>query len=109
MSGKYLYFNIGSGDGAANDFAIFPVDKLMGFDTVSGGVNMLFEASTGATSADVVLLTVADSADADNRRPVIKAIAEAIINMNAGLLTVCDSDNSEFLHENITDCTITLQ
>ena len=88
MSGKYLYFNIGSGDGAANDFAIFPVDKFMGFDTVSGGVNMMFEASTGNASPDVSSLTGADSADADNRRPVIKTIAEAIVNMNAGVLDV---------------------
>jgi len=109
MSGKYLYFNIGSGDGAANDFAIFPVDKFMGFDTSSTAVVMYFEASTGHASPDNVALTVADSDDADNRRPVIKAIADAIINMNAGILTVCDKDNSEFLHENITDCVITLQ
>jgi len=107
MTGKYLYFNIGSGDGAADDFAIYPVDKFKGFDTVPTGVNMVFEASTGNATSDVVLLIVADSAAADNRRPVMKTIADAMNNMKAGLLTVCDKDNSEFIHELITDCTIT--
>ena len=105
MTGKFLYFNIGSGDGASGDFAIFPVDKFKGFDAVSGALNMLFEAREGNAALDIVALTVADT----NQHDVIQAVAKVISTMNAGVLDVCDKDNDLFLHEAITDCTITLQ
>ncbi len=101
-TGKYLYFNIGSGDGAAADFTIFPVDKFRGFDCATGKLHMLFEDREGNAALDHVDLDVANT----NQHEVIHTIAKAIATMNAGILTICDSDNSQFIHEKITDCTI---
>ena len=105
MTGKFLYFNIGSGDGASGDFAIFPVDKFKGFDAADGALNMLFEAREGNATLDIVALTVANT----NQHSVIQEVTKAIATMNAGVLDVCDKDNNLFAHEAITDCTITLQ
>tara|TARA_R100001129_G_C5278359_1_gene236144 strand:+ start:199 stop:534 length:336 start_codon:yes stop_codon:yes gene_type:complete len=101
-TGKYLYFNVGSGDGAAGDFTIFPVDNFKGFDIASGKLLMLFTDREGNAALDHVDLDVANT----NQHDVIQTITKAIATMNAGVLTICDSDNSEFIHEKITDCTI---
>jgi hypothetical protein len=101
-SGKYLYFNIGSGDGASVDFGIWPLERFQGIDVASGDLIMYFKARTGKDANDSVTLDVADT----NQDVVIKAIMKAIATMNAGVLKICDKDNNSFLHEKITDCTI---
>tara|TARA_R110001583_G_scaffold82675_7_gene219066 strand:+ start:1261 stop:1590 length:330 start_codon:yes stop_codon:yes gene_type:complete len=102
MTGKYLYFNVGSGDGATADFTLYPVDKFRGFNAVSGALLMHFEHREGNAAHDTVSLAVADT----NQHDVIQTVAKAISTMNAGVMTICDADNSEFIHEKITDCTI---
>tara|TARA_R110001583_G_scaffold2413_3_gene17600 strand:- start:41 stop:370 length:330 start_codon:yes stop_codon:yes gene_type:complete len=102
MTGKYLYFNIGSGDGASADFTIFPVDKFKGFDAANGALLMHFEHREGNAAHDTVSLAVANT----NQHAVIQTVAKAIATMNAGVLDICDKDNNLFLHEKITDCTI---
>ena len=101
-SGKYLYFNEGNADGTSTDFGIWPLERFQGIDTASGDLIMYFKARTGKDANDSVILDVANT----NQDAVIKAIIKTIATMNAGVLKICDKDNSSFLHEKITGCTI---
>lgn len=105
MSGKFLYFSEGNTDGASTDIFLYPVEAFRGIDVATGDLLMYFKAMEGNATHDVVTLDVADT----NQDAVIKAIMKTISTMNAGVLKVCDADNSVFLHEKITGCTNTLQ
>ena len=101
---QLLAMPAGGGDGATTDFGIWPLERFQGIDTASGDLIMYFKARTGKDANDSVTLDVANT----NQDAVIKAIIKTIATMNAGVLKVCDSQNSVFLHEKITDCAVTI-
>ena len=104
MSGKFLYFSDGDASAASADNVIYPVESFRGIDVATGDLLMYFKAMEGHATNDFVTLDVANT----NQDAVIKAIMKTISTMNAGVLKVCDSQNSLFLHEKITDCAVTL-
>ena len=105
MSGKFLYFSEGNGDGASTDILVYPEESFRGIDVATGDVVMYFKAMEGNATYDTVTLDVADT----NQDAVIKTIMKSIATMNAGVLKICDKDNNLFAHEKITGCTNTLQ
>ena len=104
MSGKFLYFSDGDASAASADNVIYPVESFRGIDVATGDLLMYFKSIEGNATNDIVTLDVVDT----NQDAVIKAIMKTISTMNAGVLKVCDSQNSVFLHEKITDCAVTI-
>tara|TARA_X000001382_G_C3140875_1_gene169521 strand:- start:177 stop:515 length:339 start_codon:yes stop_codon:yes gene_type:complete len=98
-SGKYIYWNEGTGADASGDASAIPVESFRGFDVGTDTLAVYFDPLSGTQiNRMLVNLTVADGKQIE----VAKAICNAMATMNAGILTLADDDNSVYLHSAIT-------
>ena len=108
---KYLYFASAAADGTAatEEVVCFPGDQMSHMEMATATqMRVYFESSqendadSGIDAAHAVL-----TIDTGKHKEVMEAIAGAIASanaINAPMITVADSENSKFLHPNITAC-----
>ena len=108
---KYLYFASAAADGTAatEEVVCFPADQMSHMEMATATqMRVYFESSqendadSGIDAAHAVL-----TIDTGKHKEVMEAIAGAIASanaINAPMITVADSENSKFLHPNITAC-----
>ena len=107
---KFLYFAAGAPDGTAADEEVvcFPADQLSHMEMASAtSMRVYFNSNqeqdlSGVDSAHAVL-----TIDTGKHKEVMEAISGAIASanaINAPMIVVADSENSKFLHANITAC-----
>ena len=124
---KFLYFQEAkSGGGStvgADDVAMYPLSLFLGFDTQAGDtngttLNMRFkpmkrsalvtdEGGVGEET-DLVVLTVT----ANKQKSVMQAILDKInepLAKDGGFVMIADVPNSDFIHSDISSCTVTLR
>ena len=107
---KFLYFAASAPDSnAANEEVVcFPADQLSHMEMASAtSMRVYFNSNqeqdlSGVDSAHAVL-----TIDTGKHKEVMEAISGAIASANAintPFIVVADSENSKFLHSNITAC-----
>ena len=108
---KFLYFASAAADGTASteEVVCFPADQLSHMEMATATqMRVYFESSqendadSGIDAAHAVL-----TIDTGKHKEVMEAIAGAIASANAikaPMITVADSENSKFLHSDITAC-----
>ena len=107
---KFLYFSAGTPDGTTSDeeVACFPADQLSHFELATATqLRVYFHSNqeqdlSGVDSAHAVLTITSGK-----HKEVMEALAGAIASanaINAPMIVVADSENSKFLHANITAC-----
>ena len=108
---KYLYFASAAADGTAatEEVVCFPADQMSHMEMATATqMRVYFESSqendadSGIDAAHAVLTITTGK-----HKEVMEAIAGAIASanaINAPMITVADSENSKFLHPNITAC-----
>ena len=108
LQDTYLFFATGDGIDASTDAAVYPLSHLRGIQPVSAtSLNMVFtpvritDVATGDV-ADVVQLTI----KAGTFKRVVQTFFKIVSN-NYQMHIIADSDNSEFITSDITDCSIT--
>ena len=108
---KFLYFSKGTIDGTTSteEVACFPADKLSHMEMQNTGDLRLFFTSGQETDNDAGLdhSVVALDITVGKHKEVMEAIAGAIASasaINSPMIVVADSENSKFLHANITAC-----
>jgi|TARA_Y100000015_G_C2330356_1_gene60912 hypothetical protein len=108
---KFLYFSKGSIDGTTSteEVACFPADKLSHMEMQNTGDLRLFFESGQETDNDAGLdhAVVALDITVGKHKEIMEAITGAIASANAinsPFIVVADSENSKFLHANITAC-----
>ena len=108
---KFLYFASGAPDATASteQVACFPADKLSHFEMhTATALRVYFTSSQeldldAGIDASVVVLTITSG----KHKEVMEALSGAIASanaINAPMIVVADSENSKFLHANITAC-----
>ena len=104
---KLMYFSTGDGANASGEAYTAPVNKLYSIQPVSAtALDLIFHKGDkdSITSFDSVRLTITSG----THKTVVDAINNAITSVGKNMIVVCDSDNSNFVNANITDCTIYL-
>ena len=106
---KYLYFASGAIDGTTSteEVACFPADKLSHMEMSNTGDLRLFFESNQEMNKDVDNAVVALDITVGKHKEVMEAITGAIASasaINSPFIVVADSENSKFLHANITAC-----
>jgi|TARA_R100000149_G_C5740792_1_gene54990 hypothetical protein len=107
---KFLYFAASAPDGTASteEVVCFPADQLSHMEMASAtSMRVYFNSNqeqdlSGVDSAHAVL-----TIDTGKHKEVMEAISGAIASANAintPFIVVADSENSKFLHGNITAC-----
>ena len=108
---KYLYFASAAADGTASteEVVCFPADQMSHMEMATATqMRVYFESSqendadSGIDAAHAVLTITSGK-----HKEVMEAIAGAIASanaINAPMITVADSENSKFLHADITAC-----
>ena len=107
---KFLYFASAAPDGTASseEVVCFPADQLSHMEMASAtSMRVYFNSNqeqdlSGVDSAHAVL-----TIDTGKHKEVMEAISGAIASANAintPFIVVADSENSKFLHGNITAC-----
>ena len=107
---KFLYFAASAPDGTASteEVVCFPADQLSHMEMASAtSMRVYFNSNqeqdlSGVDSAHAVL-----TIDTGKHKEVMEAISGAIASANAintPFIVVADSENSKFLHANITAC-----
>jgi len=108
---KFLYFASAAPDGTAGteEVACFPADQLSHLEMASATqLRVYFESSqendadSGIDAAHAVLTITTGK-----HKEVIEAICGAVASasaINAPMIVVADSENSKFLHADITAC-----
>jgi len=108
---KFLYFAAAAPDGTASteEVVCFPADQLSHLEMASATqLRVYFESSqendadSGIDAAHAVL-----TINTGKHKEVIEAITGAIASANAinvPMITVADSENSKFIHGDITAC-----
>ena len=107
---KFLYFASAAPDGTASseEVVCFPADQLSHMELASAtSMRVYFNSNqeqdlSGVDSAHAVL-----TIDTGKHKEVMEAISGAIASANAintPFIVVADSENSKFLHGNITAC-----
>tara|TARA_R100000805_G_C3535131_1_gene52362 strand:+ start:219 stop:575 length:357 start_codon:yes stop_codon:yes gene_type:complete len=107
---KFLYFASAAPDGTASDEEVvtFPADQLSHMEMASAtSMRVYFNSNqeqdlSGVDSAHAVLTITSGK-----HKEVMEAISGAIASANAintPFIVVADSENSKFLHANITAC-----
>ena len=107
---KFLYFAASAPDGTASteEVVCFPADQLSHMEMASAtSMRVYFNSNqeqdlAGVDSAHAVL-----TIDTGKHKEVMEAISGAIASanaINAPMIVVADSENSKFLHANITAC-----
>ena len=106
-----LYFAKGAIDGTTSteEVACFPADKLSHMEMQNTGDLRLFFVSGQETDNDAGLdhSVVALDITVGQHKEVIEAICGAVASasaINAPMIVVADSENSKFLHADITAC-----
>mgnify|MGYP003681482775 FL=1 len=124
---KFLYFQEAkSGGGStvgADDVAMYPLSLFLGFDTQAADtngttLNMRFKPMKRSSlvtdeggvgeETDVVVLTVT----ANKQKSVMQAIIDKInepLAKDGGFIIIADVPNSDFIHSDISSCTVTLR
>ena len=107
---KFLYFAASAPDGTASteEVACFPVDQLSHFEMASAtSMRVYFHSNqeqdlSGVDSAHAVL-----TINSGKHKEVMEALAGACAAasaINTPFIVVADSENSKFLHADITAC-----
>ena len=107
---KFLYFAASAPDGTASteEVVCFPADQLSHMEMASAtSMRVYFNSNqeqdlSGVDSAHAVL-----TINTGKHKEVMEAISGAIASANAintPFIVVADSENSKFLHANITSC-----
>ena len=107
---KFLYFAASAPDGTASteEVVCFPADQLSHMEMASAtSMRVYFNSNqeqdlSGVDSAHAVLTITSGK-----HKEVMEAISGAIASanaINAPMIVVADSENSKFLHANITAC-----
>ena len=108
---KFLYFASAAADGTASteEVVCFPADQLSHMEMATATqMRVYFESSqendadSGIEAAHAVL-----TIDTGKHKEVMEAISGAVASANAinsPFIVVADSENSKFLHANITAC-----
>ena len=107
---KFLYFAASAPDGTASteEVVCFPADQLSHFEMASAtSMRVYFNSNqeqdlSGVDSAHAVL-----TINTGKHKEVMEALAGAIASANAinvPFIVVADSENSKFLHGDITAC-----
>ncbi len=107
---KFLYFAASAPDGTASteEVVCFPADQLSHMEMASAtSMRVYFHSNqeqdlSGVDSAHAVL-----TIDTGKHKEVMEAISGAVASantINAPMIVVADSENSKFLHANITAC-----
>ena len=107
---KFLYFAASAPDGTASteEVVCFPADQLSHMEMASAtSMRVYFNSNqeqdlSGVDRAHAVL-----TIDTGKHKEVMEAISGAIASANAintPFIVVADSENSKFLHANITAC-----
>ena len=107
---KFLYFAAGApdSDAATEEVVCFPADQLSHMEMASAtSMRVYFNSNqeqdlSGVDSAHAVLTITSGK-----HKEVMEAISGAIASANAintPFIVVADSENSKFLHANITAC-----
>jgi hypothetical protein len=108
---KFLYFASAAADGTAatEEVVCFPADQLSHMEMATATqMRVYFESSqendadSGIDAAHAVL-----TIDTGKHKEVMEAISGAVASANAinsPFIVVADSENSKFLHANITAC-----
>ena len=108
---KFLYFASAAPDGttSSEQVACFPADKLSHLEMHTATALRCYFTSNqeldndAGLDAPVVQLTI----DSGKHKEVMEAITGAIASaaaINSPFIVVADSENSKFLHSNITAC-----
>jgi len=108
---KFLYFASAAADGTAatEEVVCFPADQLSHMEMATATqMRVYFESSqendadSGIDAAHAVL-----TIDTGKHKEVMEAISGAVASasaINNPMIVVADSENSKFLHANITAC-----
>ena len=108
---KFLYFASAAADGTASteEVVCFPADQLSHMEMATATqMRVYFESSqendadSGIDAAHAVLTITTGK-----HKEVMEAISGAVASanaINAPMIVVADSENSKFLHANITAC-----
>ena len=107
---KFLYFASAAADGTASteEVVCFPADQLSHMEMASAtSMRVYFHSNqeqdlSGVDSAHAVLTITSGT-----HKEVMEAISGAVASANAinsPFIVVADSENSKFLHANITAC-----
>lgn len=108
---KFLYFAVSAPDGTASTEQVvcFPADQLSHLEMATATqLRVYFESSqendadSGIDAAHAVLTITSGK-----HKEVMEAIAGAVASanaINAPMITVADSENSKFIHADITAC-----
>tara|TARA_R110000822_G_C14882839_1_gene446755 strand:+ start:106 stop:462 length:357 start_codon:yes stop_codon:yes gene_type:complete len=107
---KFLYFAVSAPDGTTSTEQVvtFPADQLSHFEmhnatTLRAYFNSTQDQNVVGIDAPVVALTITSG----KHKEVMEALSGAIASanaINAPMIVVADSENSKFLHVNITAC-----
>ena len=108
---KFLYFASAAADGTASteEVVCFPADQLSHMEMATATQRRVYfessqenDADSGIDAAHAVL-----TIDTGKHKEVMEAISGAVASANAinsPFIVVADSENSKFLHANITAC-----
>jgi len=108
---KFLYFATGAPDATTGteEVACFPADRLSHFEMhTATALRVYFDAGQesdedSGIDRPVIALTITSG----KHKEVMEALAGSIASanaINAPMIVVADSENSKFLHANITAC-----
>ena len=108
---KFLYFAVSAPDGTAGteQVACFPADQLSHFEMSTATQMRVYFESSQENDADsgIDAAHVALTITTGKHKEVMEALSGAIASANAinvPMIVVADSENSKFLHANITAC-----
>ena len=107
---KFLYFAVSAPDSTTSteQVACFPADQLSHFEMhTATALRIYFDSSQDqgvvGIDAPVIALTITSG----KHKEVMEAISGAVASanaINAPMIVVADSENSKFLHADITAC-----
>ena len=107
---KFLYFAVSAPDSTTSteQVACFPADQLSHFEMhTATTLRVYFDSSQDqdvvGIDAPVVALTITTGKHKEVMEALSGAVASAAA-INAPMIVVADSENSKFLHANITAC-----
>ena len=108
---NYLYFASAAADGTASteEVACFPASQMSHFEMATATALRIYFESSQENDADsgIDAAHAALTITSGKHKEVMEALAGAIASanaINAPMIVVADSENSKFLHANITAC-----
>tara|TARA_R100001443_G_scaffold114951_1_gene131798 strand:- start:77 stop:418 length:342 start_codon:yes stop_codon:yes gene_type:complete len=109
LQDSYLFFATGGSMDSANEAHVYPLSNLRGIHPVnSTTLGLRFDPTfitdvAAGDATDLVTLTI----KAGTFKRVVQTFFKTVSN-NYQMHIIADSDNSEFITSDITDCSITL-